>query len=302
MASMTLSNKSVSASAPEHAAFRRDIERLRSLNNEPRSPERLLAHFNVETELAARLRHAGPEQTDRLYGELYAELFAKIPDHPQHKIQPAKRREATKAQTAFLARYLRATDTYVEIGCGDGAVTQAIAPMVGEAIGIDVTDALIDPATANFRFLKTSGTDIGLASNTADLVYSNQLMEHLHPKDATAQLQEIHRILKPGGRYICVTPSRITGPHDISGYFAYEPCGFHLREYDYAGLAAIFRQAGFRTSKACITIKGRRLELPLAFAVAFEMGLLALPQPMRTRLAQVGPIRNLAGITLIGKK
>jgi hypothetical protein len=30
---------------------------------------------------------------------------------------------------------------------------------------------------------------------------------------------EINRILKPGGQYLCATPSRVTGPHDISVFF-----------------------------------------------------------------------------------
>jgi SAM-dependent methyltransferase len=42
-------------------------------------------------------------------------------------------------------------------------------------------------------------------------------MEHLHVEDAEAQLQEIHRVLRPGGHYVCTTPSVITGPHDILG-------------------------------------------------------------------------------------
>jgi len=284
-------------------SFRPDIERLRSINQEARSPERLQAHYAIERALAAQLRQSLPDQRSRLYGEVYTELFARVPDHPQHKIDPAKRRRNTGAQIAFLRPHLKPNHVFVELGCGDAAVTQGIAAFVREAIGVDVTSSLIDPdsAATNFHFQKTSGIELGLPTACADLVYSNQLMEHLHPDDARAQLKEIHRVLKPGGRYICVTPSRLTGPHDISTYFGYEPAGFHLREYDHASLATIFREAGFAKARSHITVKGRYFVVPTGPVIAAEKLLLALPTKLRVRLMQIGPVRNLAGVTLIGQ-
>jgi SAM-dependent methyltransferase len=285
-------------------SFRPDIERLRRVNNETRTSERLYAHYLIERDLATRLKNSASAERSRLYGDLYTQLFARLPDHPQHRIEPSKRRRNTETQVDFLRSHLRPKDVFVEMGCGDAAVTQAIAAFVREAIGVDVTSSLIklDAAPMTFRFLKTSGTEIDLPDAHADLIYSNQLMEHLHPDDAAAQLKEIHRVLKPGGRYICVTPSRLTGPHDISTYFAYEPAGFHLREYDHATLATIFREAGFREAHALVTVKGRHFLLPVAPMIAVEKLVQALPMALRLRLTQIGPVRNVAGVTLIGRK
>ncbi len=285
-------------------SFRPDMEWLRSVNNEVRSPERLRAHYEVEAVLAARLRASHPGERNVLYSQLYAELFARLPDHPQHRIDPAKRRRNTSNQVTFLRHHLRPGDTYVEIGCGDAAVTQALAPFVQTAIGVDVTPVLIDrtEAPANFRFVHTNGTDLPLDTGCADLVYSNQVMEHLHPDDAEQQLREVCRVLKPGGAYICSTPSRITGPHDISCYFGHEPTGFHMREYDHATLAAMFRAAGFRSARAHITLKGRRLTVPVAPVGLVEQLVVRLPRAVRTRLTGIGPVRNLAGVVLIGRK
>jgi SAM-dependent methyltransferase len=285
-------------------SFRPDIERLRRVNHETRSSERLYAHYLIERDLASRLRTSTANERSRLYGDLYTQLFARLPDHPQHRIDPSKRRRNTETQVDFLRSHLRPKDVMVEMGCGDAAVTQAIAAFVREAIGVDVTSSLIklDSAPMTFRFLKTSGTELDLPDSYADLIYSNQLMEHLHPDDASVQLKEIHRVLKPGGRYICVTPSRLTGPHDISTYFTYEPSGFHLREYDHATLAAKFREAGFRQAKAHVTVKGRPFLLPVALMIAAEKLVQALPMPLRLRFTQIGPVRNFAGVTLIGRK
>lgn len=284
--------------------LRPDFEQLRSINNETRSAERLWAHFQLEAELAGKLRHSRREERDAIYGQLYSELFDRLPDHPQHRRDAAYRRRNTAKQIEFLRPYLTPGTVYVEVGCGDAAVTQGVSALVLKAIGIDVTSMLIDweHVPANFRFLETNGTEIDLPAACVDLVYSNQLMEHLHPDDAQQQLQEIWRILKPGGRYICSTPNRLTGPHDISVYFQYEPGGFHMREYDHGMLAAMFREVGFRLIKAHASLKGWRIHLPVAVARLGEYLFSTMPHALRTRLMKVTPLRNLAGIVLIGRK
>ncbi|HEY0204547.1 MAG TPA: class I SAM-dependent methyltransferase, partial [Acetobacteraceae bacterium] len=193
---------------------------------------------------------------------------------------------------------------FVEVGCGDAVVTQAVARHVREAVGIDVTAALIDHAAApaDFRFVQTDGTSLALADGGADMVYSNQLMEHLHPDDARQQLQEVVRVLRPGGRYVCSTPNRLTGPHDISGYFGHEPGGFHMREYDHGSLAAMFRDAGFRSIHAVVSVKGRRMMLPVGLVSLAERLLAGLPRGVQARLTSLGPVRNMFGVLLIGQK
>ena len=72
-------------------------------------------------------------------------------------------------------------------------------------------------------------------------------MEHLHPDDAIVQLTNIKNALTNGGKYICITPNRINGPHDISRYFDKEASGFHLKEYTFTDLNKIFKNIGFST-------------------------------------------------------
>jgi hypothetical protein len=73
------------------------------------------------------------------------------------------------------------------------------------------------------------------------------------------QLRNILAALRPGGHYICTTPNRLTGPHDISAGFDDEPRGFQLREYTYHELAPAFRQAGFRRVRVLERAHGRGL-------------------------------------------
>ncbi len=279
------------------------MEKLRSARGEHRSVQRLQAHFEIEQRLAARLASSSRDQRLVLYGTVYGELFESVPDHPQRNVSDDIRSRRLKQQTEFLISLLDGESTYVEIGCGDAALTKLVASHVRCAIGVDVTPVLvIGNSPSAFHFLRSDGVNIDLPAGTADLVFSNQLMEHLHADDAGAQLQEIVRILKPGGLYMCCTPNRLTGPHDISMYFGYEPTGFHLREYDHRSLAAAFRSAGFGRVRARVSAKGRTAMLPVALFSFAEAALERLPTRVRRSLLRQSALRNLLGVTMVGEK
>jgi SAM-dependent methyltransferase len=138
--------------------------------------------------------------------------------------------------------------------------------------------------------------------NSIDVAYSNQLMEHLHPDDAFEQLQNIYQALVPGGVYICITPNRWSGPHDISKYFDPVATGFHLKEYSALELIRLFRQVGFSQVKVYIGAEGQYRPLP-AFPVAWCETLLAkLPQSISQAIGRTIPFRLLLGIRLVGIK
>jgi SAM-dependent methyltransferase len=279
-------------------ALRPDFERTRRLNRERRSPERLAVHYMLERQLAERLREAPSSERARVYSEVYSELFASLPDHPQHAAERASQSQRVAAQLAMLLPLLSGGRRYLEIGCGDAAVTFAMASHVRQAFGLDVTDALIHHSTApeNFRFLRTDGVHIPLPSASVDLAYSNQLMEHLHPDDAEAQLREVARVLAPGGLYLCRTPNRLTGPHDISAYFDYQATGFHLREYDYRSLRRLMKASGFASVRFVVGGR-RRLPMPYALAASMETGLDSLSPELRTRAARlVAPFLDLSAV------
>ena len=104
----------------------------------------------------------------------------------------------------------------------------------------------------------------------ATLIFSNQLMEHLHPDDVREQLRNVVTALLPGGRYLCITPSRLNGPHDISRGVDKVARGFHLREYTYTELDRLFKDVGFARTRAVIRIRGRQLEAPTWLLKALE--------------------------------
>lgn len=268
-----------------------------------RSPDRVLAHYRLERKLANRLRSATRGARLTLYAQIYKELFASLPDHPQRLRQHPDSCHVP-AQMSKIRKEVHRKSVFLEIGCGDAALGFAVANSAHSVYGIDVTDALIDlrAAPPNFRFLRTDGIKIPLPDAAADFAFSNQLVEHLHPEDAADHVREVCRVLRHGGRYLCITPSRVTGPHDISCYFDYESTGLHLQEYDYGTLRATFRDAGFRAISCTTWIWGHQLWLPYSFLRAMEASLLSLPPRWRARLTRPGSIQAVLGLNLTATK
>jgi len=290
--------------------LRRDYLTIEALYDARRSPERIVAHYELERGIADELRASTKAQREAgLYQDAYRRLLGGLPDHPRKTVHSPERAARTRAyvqrQASMLRREVRPSDVFVDLGGGDGAVALAVAPHVAKAIVVDVSDALA-PAQGlppNFEFVRNVGASIPLPSATVNFVYSNQLMEHLHPDDALEQLREVHRVLKPGGRYLCRTPNRVSGPHDVSMFFSDVAEGMHLKEYSYRELNGLMKQAGFARTRIWIAPRAyRAFALPQSVAEAIEALLARTPRPLHTAICRSKVARALLGITMMAEK
>ncbi|HEY3449784.1 MAG TPA: methyltransferase domain-containing protein [Myxococcales bacterium] len=101
-------------------------------------------------------------------------------------------------------------ETLVDLGCGKGRDVLKAAGLVGSAgraIGVDLTEAMLEaarksvpPFLANARFVKSDLAALDLPDAQADVVISNCTINHA--PDKAAVYREIHRVLKPGGRFV----------------------------------------------------------------------------------------------------
>jgi SAM-dependent methyltransferase len=268
------------------------------------SQELLEAHYRLERALADQLRAAPKEARPRLYREVYDRLNAESPLYraQQRAPDPASRDRGLRKLLAILTPHLGPEMRVLEIGPGDGALSRALAARVRSVTAVDVaTGAFGDDRPANLELVLTEGAAVPVAAASFDLAFSNQVMEHLHPDDALDQLRAIRRALAPGGSYLCLTPNRLTGPHDISKHFDREATGLHLHEYTTGELARRFREAGFEGLRALAGSRGRFLALPTGIAALLEAAVGALPGPMRRPVARFWPIRAAIGVALLGR-
>ena len=204
----------------------------------------------------------------------------------------------------FLRPFLKAEATFLEIGAGDCALSFEVAKSVKAVYGLDVSEEISSTMKhpPNFQLILSDGANVPVPSGVT-VAYSNQVMEHLHPDDAFEQVQNIYNVLWPGGAYICITPNRLDGPHDISRHFDSVPTGFHLREYSASELNFIFRKVGFSKTRAYVGGKGIYIPFPLFIIRLLEYGLEALPYSVRKALMARFPLRQLlVPVRLVGLK
>jgi SAM-dependent methyltransferase len=253
-----------------------------------------------EIAIAHRLRVAAQQDRRQLYSHLYNEYVEKFPESLPKDSTDSER--SARYESAFLRRFLTPSTVVAEIGPGRCHLAVAIAPLVGKIYGVDVAEvgAGASNGVSNFEFRQTDGIHMPFESDSVDLVISNQLMEHLHPDDATDQLQEIHRVLRQGGSYICVTPSRVNGPHDCSAIFEDLPCpvqagdyqatGLHLKEYATNELVALFQTAGFKRVQTWIGARGHYVAVSPSVVNMLEATLRLIPAERRKRSRLLGPL------------
>jgi SAM-dependent methyltransferase len=275
-------------------------------SNAARDRERLRRHYEVEKALAARLRAAPRSERLHMLTALYEELFREVPDHPRltRKHAPEVSRRDVMTQLQFLRRFLRPQMTMLEIGPGDCALSFEVARSVRQVYAVDVDAILTQNARPplNFQLFLSDGVSVPVPAGSVHLAYSNQLMEHLHQDDAREQLRNIFAAIAPGGVYVCLTPNRLNGPHDISANFSDEAEGFHLKEYTITELEALFLETGFRRVAAYARINGHWLRFPVRLIEALEALPLRVPARRRRAIANRWPLRKLLNAALVARR
>jgi SAM-dependent methyltransferase len=263
-------------------------------------------HYEVERELADRLRASSRDERLQAYGALYDELFRRVPWHPQlaRKGDSVGTERGVSAQLALLERWLEPSSTFLEIGAGDLALTRRVAERVARVYAVEVSAEIVRGADApsNVQVVLSDGVGVPVPPASVHIAYSNQVMEHLHPDDAVEQLANIATALVPGGRYIVMTPHRLSGPHDVSKHFDETATGFHLREYTARELRPMLRAAGFRRVSVIAGGKGRFVTIPLAPVAAVERLLEPLPRRWRRRLVLSPLLRPALLLCLVAVK
>jgi len=278
-------------------------------SSEPRSREQLRRHYEIEKRLAERLRTAPKAERRRLYGEVYDELFRSVPELRPPVADPESQRFVVGLQAAALEPFLEADTVFLELGAGDCALALHLAGRVRRVYAVDASAAAAGAGEHpdNFELVLADATELALEPASVDLAYSCHFLEHLHPEDAADHLAAVLRVLRPGGCYVCVTPNRLWGPHDVSRYFDDVPTGLHLCEYTHGDLARRLLRAGFEEAKV-LRGQARPPRCTTVWRYAgLEKALELLPLKLRRPLMSAGlgrlkppPYRPLEQVQVVG--
>ncbi len=127
-----------------------------------------------------------------------------------------------------LARSIAKGLDVLDIACGEGYGSDIIASSAKSVVGVDINPLAVDHASFHYRnprivFRVGSATDIPIQDASIDLVVSFETIEHL--EDHQCMMQEIRRVLRPGGVLIISSPNKLEYS-DKPGYS--NP--FHVKE------------------------------------------------------------------------
>ncbi len=97
----------------------------------------------------------------------------------------------------------------LDAGCGTGWFSQAAFERGARVVSMDLGEGLLAQVEKKCDTERVVGSilEIPFPENTFDFVISSEVIEHTpNPK---AAIQEMHRVLKPGGLLILSTPNKI---------------------------------------------------------------------------------------------
>ena len=110
---------------------------------------------------------------------------------------------------AYIAAKPWISGKLLEVGCGEGRGVEELLPLAEHYIGLDKIGAIIEILQKRFPAVDFRQAVIppfaGFADNSFDTIVSFQVIEHI-PNDKLF-LEEIYRMLKPGGKAIISTPN-----------------------------------------------------------------------------------------------
>ena len=183
------------------------IEQMQTVAEAIRDTEEELRRGNVNWQNMLDLIHlTGMERSLASQYRSATNLSARIALHSLYSTNP-------EGWFPWLYRKLELAPgmRVLEVGCGDGALWTCQHEELPRPISIvlsDISDGMIRDVRRNIRqdlqsftFQVFDCANIPYADNTFDLVIANHVL--FYADDLPGTLQELARVLRPGGRFIC---------------------------------------------------------------------------------------------------
>jgi 2-polyprenyl-6-hydroxyphenyl methylase/3-demethylubiquinone-9 3-methyltransferase len=129
------------------------------------------------------------------------------PSRPLHELNPLRLRYIEQALALRDANVL-------DVGCGGGILSEAMAKRGARVLGIDLSQAVLDVAELHaleskvaIQYRSVAAEDLAAAQpDSFDLVTCMEMLEHV--PDPAASLRALANLVKPGGDVIVSTLNR----------------------------------------------------------------------------------------------
>jgi len=97
--------------------------------------------------------------------------------------------------------------SFLDIGCATGLLVEHMQNEGWVSKGVELCDpaARFGSEKRNIEIFSGTVEQAGYEDNTFDVIHCSHLIEHLN--NPSAYIDEVYRILKPGGLFYCITPN-----------------------------------------------------------------------------------------------
>ena len=145
----------------------------------------------------------------------------------------------------FLVRQLPKGARVLDVGCGRGTLLSALADRGFEAHGFELSEQAAEFADPRAQVkIGAELTEADYPEAYFDMVVVWHVLEHLKHPDRT--VDEIHRILKPGGKLIIAVPNFSSWQARWAGEdWFHLDLPRHLYHFPFAGLRRLVEDRGF---------------------------------------------------------
>ncbi|MFH1581671.1 MAG: methyltransferase domain-containing protein [Pseudomonadota bacterium] len=155
----------------------------------------------------------------------------------------------TYLDSLLAAGEFKKSDLVLDVGTGTGIIAHAIAPLVKEVIGLDISQDMLEHSNwnGNKYFIRRDIRDPIFSENVFDKVTARMVFHHII-KDTQKAMNECHKILKTGGRMVLAegVPPTKEVKDDYIKIFRLKEERLTFYEED---LELLMTQAGFKNVK-----------------------------------------------------
>ena len=185
----------------------------------------------------------------------------------------------------------RAGKKVLDVGCGLATDLSRFASAGADTTGIDIAPRAIELAQENFRqrelggnFAVMDGEAMTFSDNSFDLVYCHTVLHFI--QDPEKMVQEIHRVLKPGGQAVMMMINRrswLYFMHRIAGMkidYMDSPVFHKLDTRQFADMTAVFSERQIKLYRFPVRTEVHKGWKAFLYNTVFVDGYNALPQSL----------------------
>jgi ubiquinone/menaquinone biosynthesis C-methylase UbiE len=217
--------------------------------------ENLVEAFKIEKEFHTRILE---EKNPSVRKELYKEVYNKV-----HVIyNRGKTNEfVNKNRIINLFRKELTGKSIIDIGCGKGDFLISLRETIPtkKLVGLDVSEPMLPKEYGNIEFINSDIIEFNTPEKF-DIVFSDNVMEHIAPADLDTHLKCLYNTLNQYGKLIIIMPNKLFGPSDVTRIIDYtysnktEAMGTHLNESTYTDMIKLLKSKNFRKIRTIIPI------------------------------------------------